>query len=123
MISFPNVSELREFDSRRKKLVAMLAINMSILHETALSSDGRLHPRVTYLRDFNGTYFDPVLGARLNDGLIEVQVNTTAPQWRVILDHELIEDSFGILIYTPCDSFLSLDPDFVGDYEESEALN
>ena len=123
MISFPNVSELREFDSRRKKLVAMLAINMSILHETALTSDGRLHPRVTYLRDFNGTYFYPVLGARLNDGVIEVQVITNAPLWHAVLDDELIEDSFGVLIYTPCDSFLSLDPDFVGDYEKLKSSN
>ena len=38
MISFPNVNELYDFDSRRKALIAMLAINMRILQERVLTS-------------------------------------------------------------------------------------
>jgi hypothetical protein len=38
MISFPNVNELHGFDSRRKALIAMLAINMRILQERVLTS-------------------------------------------------------------------------------------
>lgn len=123
MISFPTSKDLQEFDSRRKKLIAMLSINMSVLHETVLTSDRKLHPRLTYLRDFSGTYFDPVLGARITDGEIEVQINATHPEWRVVLEHELIEDSFGVVIYTPCDDYLALSPECVEQYENQMLEN
>ena len=120
MISFPNVNELHGFDSRRKTLIAMLAINMSILQETVLTSDGKKHPRVTYLRDLRGTYFNPVLGARINDGVIEVEINAVNPEWRAIGYHEMIEDSFGVVVYCPCSVFYDLDLDIV-DLDELTA--
>jgi hypothetical protein len=101
VISFPyHVPDLREFRERQKLLIDMLAINMSVLHEKVRTLDGKFVPRVTYLCDCQDTYYYPVLGARIENGRIEVQINVTAPEWHPVLKNELIVDSFDVLVYS-----------------------